>query len=160
AFRARIEAIAERFSNDPAVTGYVLRLLGLHEQRKGNLGRSRAMSEDAVQCFERAGDLRHACEERSNLGFMGCLLGAYREAVSLLRAARAEAEQMDLESAWAGVWNNVGLALGALGALDEARVVEEQAMVQGDTRLEGASRNYLAQILRRARDLEAAEAEA
>jgi tetratricopeptide (TPR) repeat protein len=164
AFRAWIEAVAERFSSDPAVTGYVLRPLALDEQMTGNLGRSRSVREAAVQCFERAGDLRRACMDRVNLGSTVCLFGAHQEAVSLLRAACAEAEQMGLENVAAAARHLLGLALGALGALDEARAVEEQAvtafMMQGDRRLEGGSREYLAWILRRAGDLEAAEAEA
>jgi tetratricopeptide (TPR) repeat protein len=164
AFRVRIEAVAERFSSDPAVTAYVLRSLSMHEQTTGNLGRSRIMTEAAIPCFERAGDLRLACVQRGFLGFMECLLGAYPEAVSLLHAAYAEAKQMGLENVAAVAQTNLGLALGGLGALDEARAMVEQAvtsaMVQGDRRMEGNSRDYLARLLRRAGDLEAAEAEA
>jgi tetratricopeptide (TPR) repeat protein len=128
AFRARIEAVAERFSSDPAVTAYVVRSLGAYGLTTGNLGRARSMGEAAVQCFERAGDLRRACEARVSLGFTECQLGAYREAVSLLRAACAEAEQMGLDNAAANARSNLGPALGALGALDEARAVQEQAV--------------------------------
>jgi tetratricopeptide (TPR) repeat protein len=153
ALHARIEAVAARFSRDPAVTACIFHERYGREQCVGNVGGCRALAEAAIQHFEQAGDLRAACHARINLGFTECLLGAYAEAVLLLRAALADAERMGLEALVAGARHNLGLALGGLGALEEARAAELLAIaafaVQKDRKLEGGSRKYLAWISRR-----------
>jgi tetratricopeptide (TPR) repeat protein len=164
ALHARVERVAARLSPDPTVAARVFRLRGAREQVAGNLGSSRAALEAAVHCFERAGDLRAACLVRGNLGYLEGLLGAYTEAVPLLRAVVVDAAHMGLDTVVATARHNLGWALGEEGALEEARAVEEQAaaafMAFGDRRLEGAARAYLGRILLRAGELDAAEAEA
>jgi eukaryotic-like serine/threonine-protein kinase len=164
ALHIRIETVAPRFSGDPAVTACVVLERNLHERLVGNVGGSRALVEAAIQSFEQAGDLRNACVARFSLGYTECLLGAYAEAATLLRAALADAERMGLENILAHARHNLGLALGGLGALAEAREAEMRAittfMAEGNRRLEGGSRIYLARILRLTGELEAGEAEA
>jgi tetratricopeptide (TPR) repeat protein len=161
---ARLEAIADRFRDDPAVSGTIHWTRAVPEQFAGHLGRSRALVEAASQCFEGTGDLRHACLAKVTLGYLECLLGAYAAAVPPLRAAYADAERMGLEHLLAVAQHNLGLALGHLGAIEQARAVEAEAIAacvaQGNRRMEGLSRIYLAGILRRAGDLEGAHAEA
>jgi ATP/maltotriose-dependent transcriptional regulator MalT len=61
-------------------------------------------------------------------------------------------------------WHNLGLVLGCLGAIEEARAVEAKAIslfaAHGNPRWEGSSRGYLARILLLAGEHEEAEAEA
>jgi tetratricopeptide (TPR) repeat protein len=91
-------------------------------------------------------------------------LGAYAKAVKLLRAALTEAERIGLQFVAAMARHDLGSALARLGSIDEARIVEAQAVedfiAHGDERLEGSSRAYLAAVFRLEGDLEAAEAEA
>ena len=163
ALHARIDAVADRFREDPTVAGWILGERGHRALYEGRHGAGRALLEEALQCHERAGDLRTACFDRTNLALQECQLGAYAEAVALLRAAIADAERMGLDGTLAMAWSTLGAPLGRLGALDEARAAEAKAIAlfeaQGDRRLEGVSRVYLAAALRRAGELDAAEAE-
>ncbi|AGP35131.1 serine/threonine-protein kinase [Sorangium cellulosum] len=164
ALHARIQAVAGRFSGDPAVSGPVFRALGVRARFAGHLDRCRALIEASLRCFEQAGDIRNACVARGNLAEAEIKLGAYAEAVALLRGAVADAERMGLERAVITGRHNLGFALGRLGALEEGLAVEAEAVaaaVRGDWRsIEGVSRAYLAWLLRSAGELEAAEVEA
>ncbi|WP_437300405.1 hypothetical protein [Sorangium sp. So ce426] len=161
---ARIEAVAGRFSGDPAVSGPIFRALSVRAQFAGHLDRCRALTEASLRCFEQTGDVRNACVARGNLAEAEIRLGAYAEAVALLRGAVADAERMGLERAVITGRHNLGFALGRLGAIDEGFAVESEAVtaaVKGDWRsIEGVSRAYLAWLLRSAGELEAAEKEA
>ncbi|WP_437978435.1 protein kinase [Sorangium sp. So ce295] len=161
---ARIEAVAGRFSGDPAVSGPIFRALSVRAQFAGHLDRCRALTEASLRCFEQTGDVRNACVARGNLAEAEIRLGAYAEAVALLRGAVADAERMGLERAVITGRHNLGFALGRLGAVDEGLAVESEAVtaaVKGDWRsIEGVSRAYLAWLLRSAGELEAAEKEA
>ncbi|WP_437629466.1 protein kinase domain-containing protein [Sorangium sp. So ce854] len=164
ALGARIEAVAGRFSGDPAVSGPVFRVLGVRAQFAGQLDRCRALTEASLRCFEQTGDARNACVARGNLAEAEIRLGAYAEAVALLRGAVADAERMGLERALITGRHNLGFALGRLGALEEGRAIEAEAIaaaMRGGWRsIEGVSRAYLAWLLRSAGELDAAEVEA
>ncbi len=114
--------------------------------------------------YEEEGDRRTACVSGSNVGYAYLELGCYADAERVLRETLARAERMELASLAALARNNLGPALVALGRVEEACRVEEAAIeafrAQGDRRLEGASRVYLAQALLIAGDLDAAEREA
>jgi tetratricopeptide (TPR) repeat protein len=118
----------------------------------------------AAADLEQAGDLRNACIERVNVGFALIELGSYAEAERALRDALAAAERLDLRTGRAAACQNLGFALAHLDALDEALRIERQAVAQfaaqGNRRMEGGSRIYLAEILERLGDLEDAEREA
>ncbi|KYG06255.1 protein kinase [Sorangium cellulosum] len=164
ALSARIHAVAGRFSGDPVVSGPVFRALGVRALFAGHLDRCRALTEASLRCFEQAGDIRNACVARGNLAEAEIRLGAYAEAVDLLRGAVADAERMGLERAVITGRHNLGFALGRLGALEEGLAVEAEAVAAaargGWRSIEGVSRAYLAWLLRGAGELEAAEVEA
>jgi tetratricopeptide (TPR) repeat protein len=118
----------------------------------------------SIDSSERGGDLRGACLEESNLGFAYGTIGAYAEAAEVLRRVLLRAERMDLVTVAAAAKTNLGFALAYQNELDEARRLEEEAIrsfcAQGDRRMEGGARLYLATIHLRAQDLDAAEREA
>jgi serine/threonine protein kinase/tetratricopeptide (TPR) repeat protein len=162
--RAWIDAVADRFPDDPAVRGHVQSGRALRALLGGDPGGYRELLEAAVGCLLSAGDVRMACQLRLNIGYAYNQLGAYGEAVPHLRGALSDAERMGLPNIAAGAKSSLGVALAELGEHAEARVIEAEAAAafaaQGDQRLEGCSRIYLAGILRRAGELDGAEAEA
>ncbi|MEZ4299208.1 MAG: tetratricopeptide repeat protein [Polyangiaceae bacterium] len=91
-------------------------------------------------------------------------LGEYAEAERALREALDIAHRYRLAGLIAFAKHNLGLALGRQGRLDEGRRLEEEAVhayrAEGNRRLEGGSRIYLATILAAAGDLTAAEEQA
>ncbi|MEI8255071.1 MAG: AAA family ATPase [Deltaproteobacteria bacterium] len=118
----------------------------------------------AAAQFERAGDLRSACLQRSSYGY-GCMeVGAYAESETALRASLAAAEHMGLHNVIADAKHNLGLTLARRDHLAEARAVEQSALdtfqSRGDRRMEGGSRLYLAEICAMAGDLDIAESHA
>ncbi|WP_437308267.1 hypothetical protein [Sorangium sp. So ce388] len=160
--QARIDAVAERFHDDPGVCAHVCHERGYRELYAGRYGVGRALFERAIAHHERAGNLRAACFVRVDLSFQEYLLGAYAEALALVRAALADADRMGLDLALA--WSNLGSPLHRLGAIEEAHEAVAKAIAisgaQGDPRLAGLSRAYLAGFRHRAGDLAGAEAEA
>jgi tetratricopeptide (TPR) repeat protein len=106
--------------------------------------------EAAVTCFSEAGDVRHACLQRANIGNGYLQLGAYARAKGLLREAIAVGEPMRLGFI-APVRANLGFVLARLGDLGEALEIEtaalEQCSREGYRRFETVARIYLAQIL-------------
>jgi tetratricopeptide (TPR) repeat protein len=111
-----------------------------------------------------AGDPRRAAAQRGDVAYGHALLGAYEKAERALRDNLVEADRGGLRHIAAVAQNNLGMVLGRLGRLDEARAAESAAIEafreQGNLRLEGGSRIYLAEILLRRGELEAAEHEA
>jgi tetratricopeptide (TPR) repeat protein len=160
----RIDAVAERFRDDPTVSGTLYRERAIREFIVGDPGACPIWWQRAIECYERAGDLYRACGNRVNFGFAQYRLGAYAEAVAILGVAVVEAERMGLDHLLGMAWHNYGLALCELGAVEEARAVEAKAITffaaQGNLRFEGVSRGYLARILLRTGALAEAEAEA
>jgi tetratricopeptide (TPR) repeat protein len=130
----------------------------------GDLGASLIGLETALLAFEQAGDMRNACTVRCNMGYLYCELGDFERAEVALRHAMQAATRMGLCELAAAILHNLGRVLGLRHNLDEARRLEQQAIdcfvEQGDQRLEGVARTYLAEILVAAGDLEAAHAEA
>ncbi len=92
--------------------------------------------ESAARAFEAAGDLRNAHAQRLNTMAAQLEVGAYEEVARAMREAVPSAERMGLVSYAALGRCNLGMALRALGALDEARAVETEATrafaAQGD----------------------------
>jgi tetratricopeptide (TPR) repeat protein len=119
--------------------------------------------ESAVEGFAEAGDARNASLQRANIGNAYMQLGAFARAERVLRQAVAVAQPMKL-SFLAPVKANLGHALLRLGYVEEALAVETDAVQrcveQGYRRFEGASRVYLAEILRARGDLDDAAGEA
>ena len=129
----------------------------------GDLGAALAGLETALLVFEQAGDLRNACTVRCNMGYLYCELGDFQRAEVALRHALAAAARMGLRDLAAAILHNLGRVLGLQGNLDEARRLEQEAIdsfvEQGEQRLEGVARAYLADILIAAGDFEAAHGE-
>jgi len=130
----------------------------------GDLGACLHGLETALLAFEQAGDLRNACTARCNMGYLYCELGDFERAEVALRHALAATDRMGLRELAAAVLHNLGRVLGLRGNLDEARRLERQAadsfVEQGEQRLEGVARTYLAEILVAAGDHAAGRAEA
>ena len=117
----------------------------------GDLGRCLTGLESALQAFEQAGDLRNACAVRTNLGYMYSELGDFQRAEAALRQALLACDRMGLLDLSAAVQHNLGRVLGFGAELAEAERLERLAIEafrrQGDPRLEGLARIYLAEIL-------------
>ena len=107
----------------------------------------------AVAGFEKAGDLRNACNARQDLGFVFTDLGAYEDAEPLLRQSLADAERMGILTTVPEIKQNLGLSLMGQGKLEEAAGLERQVVEavhgQGRRRVEGLAETYLARILLR-----------
>jgi tetratricopeptide (TPR) repeat protein len=101
---------------------------------------------------------------RTNLGYVYCELGDFQRAEASLRQALGAADRMGLYDVTAAVLHNLGRVLGLRGELAEAEALERRAVDdfkhQGDPRLEGAARTYLAEILIAGGNYAAAEREA
>lgn len=115
----------------------------------------------ALAAFEQGGDRRNACTTRANLGFVYAELGDFEGAEESLRSALATADRMGLLDLAAAALHNLGHVLAHRGRFEEARRLEQQAMEvfekQGDPRMEGLARTYLAKIELLAGDPAAAE---
>lgn len=100
--------------------------------------------------FAKAGDIRNLATVRANVGFILSELGAWERAENALREALAEADRMGLVELRAIVQHNLGRAVAFRGDLEEAERLERMAIdsfvEQGEPRLEGLARIYLAEI--------------
>jgi tetratricopeptide (TPR) repeat protein len=136
---------------DPQALALVHQARGSRASAAGDLGRGLAELELALGAFERAGDLRNACAVRTNLGYLYCELGDVQRAEAALRQALAASDRMGLHDLSAAVEQNLGRVLGLRGELAEAERLERRAIAafrhQGDPRMEGVARTYLAEIL-------------
>jgi eukaryotic-like serine/threonine-protein kinase len=148
----------------PQAAALLHQMRAFHASAAGDPGACLEELKAALAAFEQAGDLRDACVTRSNLGFIYAELGDFEGAEQALRGAEATADRMGLYDVTAATFHNLGRVLAHLGRFDEARRLEEQAMDayrrQGDPRMEGSARAYLAQIALLASDFRAAERDA
>ena len=130
----------------------------------GDLGAGLDGFRAALAAFEQTGDHRNAAAVRSNLGFVLGELGDFAGAEEALRAAHAAAERMGLHDLTTASLHNLGRVVAHLGRVEEARALEQRALdaytEQGDPRMAGSARAYLAQIAVLAGDFAAAEREA
>jgi len=148
----------------PAVVAWIYPARAYGALFAGDPGTYLQLCDAAAGRFAEAGDLRSVANTSVHLGFAYIEVGAYREAEAALRDALAAAKRMGLHNVVASSLNNLGIALARLGELDEAVVMESQAIqlaaTQGDSRVEGGSRHYLATIHMLRGELSHAEAEA
>jgi len=118
--------------------------------------------EAAIATFDRIGDTRNACLNRINAGVVLCVVD-FVASENVLREAIPVAERLGLHGAVHGARQNLAVALARQRRVEEAVALEERSVegfhAEGDTLNEGASRLYLAAILRLF-DLERAEREA
>jgi len=159
------DAVAESecLPDDPARIARLNEARGILALAKGDPHGYVVATAAAAFAFERAGHARNASMQRGNVAYGYIELGAYAEAVELLRNALATAEMLGLRHVVATANHNLGPALARQGKLDEALAAEQRAVEmfhsQQDRRLEGGSRIYVGQILLLRGDLEAAESE-
>jgi tetratricopeptide (TPR) repeat protein len=136
---------------DPQALGLLHQLRAVRASVAGDLGRCLSGLESALQAFEQAGDLRNACAVRTNLGYLYSELGDFQRAEAALRQALGACDRMGLFDLSASIQHNLGRVLGFGPELAEAERLEresiEAARRQGDPRLEGMARFYLAEIL-------------
>ena len=104
----------------------------------------------AADAFHAAGDQRNAMTYRGDSGHALLLLGAHEEAVATLRIAVGESSRIGLPHSVAAAQMNLGVALGRIGAFDEADQVERAALHRfcagGNGLMEACSRAYLSRI--------------
>ena len=119
---------------------------------------------DVGDAFDEAGDPRNAANARINTGYGLLLLGANEESIATLRSALATVTRMSLSGPVSTARQNLGLALGRLGAFAEAeqfaRAAVDDFAAGGDVRGAAISRIYLTRILLGAGRIVDAEAEA
>jgi len=149
---------------DPQARGLLHQVRAVRASAAGDLGRCLTGLEAALQAFEQASDLRNACAVRNNLGYMYSELGDFQRAEASLRQALGACDRMGLHDLSAAVQHNLGRVLGFGPELAEAERLERMAIEafrrQGEPRLEGLARVYLAEILIARGDLAAAAEEA
>jgi tetratricopeptide (TPR) repeat protein len=130
----------------------------------GDTGKFVELQEAATAAFDEAGDARSACRSQVNVGFGFLEVGAFAEGQRALERARDDSVRMGLVHVLAAALHNLGWALARQGRPVEAASTELEAIEtfrqQGDQRMEGTSRNYLASILADAGDWKGAEREA
>ena len=150
--------------SDPTVRAWIHRSRALEAYFAQDTSSYLDESALAVEAFDAVGDLRGASLQRVSTGFGYLEMGSNEAAERDLRAALEVAERFGITMVAANARHNLGPALARRGALDEAIEVERRAVeecrAQGDLRLMGGSRMYLAEILTLAGRLEEAEREA
>lgn len=141
----------------PAVAGHILTARANERRVAGDPWGSLLAFQRAADLFDRGGDLRSALLTRANIAYAFVQLGGYREAEPILRELMATGEQHDIPMVTWLARQNLGRALGELGAIEEARVHERDALATyvaiGDRRMAAASQVYLSIIEERAGDL-------
>ncbi|MEJ7732647.1 MAG: AAA family ATPase [Polyangiaceae bacterium] len=149
---------------DPRVRGWVHSARATQALFIGDPGAYLKRRLSSANAFERAGDLRNACIQQVSVGYAYLELGAHLDAEAALRDALGAGERMGLSHACALARHNLGMALALLGRLQEARTLETEAATafeaQGNRRLEGHARIYLAMILLMLHELDTADEEA
>ncbi len=156
-----IEAGAKRTTARPATLGRIEQVRASRALRDGRPAEYVERLEKAAALAEESGDLRQACSARANCAYGLLELGVFDEAEGLLRRVEQDARRLGLRHVAANAKQNLGLALMRLGRLDEAATCQRACAAafatQGDRRMEGASRTYLASTLLARGDLQRAE---
>ena len=136
---------------DPAIAGRLYSARALRANFDGDVGGFLELQRHAAECAERAGDFRSACHDRGLIGYAALEAGALEEAARTMKEVMQRAERMGLGYVAAQQKQNLGLALVRLGQIDEARIVEAEAVdafrAFGNRRMESASKYYLGHIL-------------
>lgn len=143
---ARIEAAGV----DPAARGWIYYAQAWRALHAGDQAGALEFDQKVEHCFTEVGDLRQACRQHASVGYGQLMLGANAEAETSLREAIAIATRIGLHQVTAQAQQNLGVALGRLGRLDEARDAERAALIAFETqenrRQCAFARNYLAEI--------------
>jgi tetratricopeptide (TPR) repeat protein/predicted Ser/Thr protein kinase len=137
-----------RTSPDASVAGWVFEARAVRAGSGGDPAGRVAMAGHAADAFRAVGDDRNACLQLTSVGFALNEIGDYPAAERALRDAAAIAERMGLENALSTARAQLGRALVRMGCRDQASTTLEAAIAalgpQGNQRLEGVARAYLA----------------
>ncbi len=140
---------------------WIHRARGLKALFEGDPAEYASFSTAAADAFERSGDLRQACQQRSNAGDAMKELGDYAVAEATLRKALLDAERMGLTYVATHAKLNLAAVLARAGTPHEAvrfaRAAVEEAHAQNHPRFECAARAFLVLAHHRAGELEDAE---
>lgn len=149
---------------DPVSSAWVHTTRASRALHAGDLGAYLSGTRHAVEAYELAGDLRHACNQRVRLGYGYVEVGDFGAAEEVLRSALAAARRMGVKVIQGYALQNLGYALAQMGRHDEAHAQLVDALGLGqelaNPRLEGGSRLYLAAVAIHAGEPAAAEREA
>jgi tetratricopeptide (TPR) repeat protein len=164
---ARAEAMlerAERAADSDLARARVAQAFAIRAGITGDLEALVRHYREAVQSFERAGDVRSACVQELNLAAALCELGLDQEARARLDHGAREAEARGLQSAIALGRHLDGILLAREGRLDDAIAAQRRALetfsAQGNARMEGGVRGHLAELFARRGKLDDALREA
>jgi tetratricopeptide (TPR) repeat protein/predicted Ser/Thr protein kinase len=140
----------EALGTDPAALAWIFHARSWRAMRDGDLAGCLVIDTRVVECFTAVGDLRHACQQRANLGYDELMLGAFAHAERSLTEAITIATRIGLPQVTTQAQHNLGLALVRQGKVEQARTVETMAFealtAHGNLRLAAAARQYLAVI--------------
>jgi len=149
---------------DPALMAWVHEAHAVRAGAGGDPAARVRLAEAAADSFELAGDLRNACLQRVSVGFACVEIGAFAAAERSLTDALALGERMGLTNSIPVAQAQLARALSRRGKLAEAIELERQAVAalgeQGNQRLSGVARGYVARMLLESGDTEAALEEA
>lgn len=161
---ALVERLAKPLASEPTVACRLAQLRAMRAYFAGDHEITARLMLEAVDAFERAGDLRNATGQRFNLSASYILLGAFAQGERQIRRALADAASMDMRhSMLVGRFNLVSV-LCRLRRFDEAREVGEKLVEECGAReashFEGNARTYLAEVFMLTGAWDAAEREA
>ncbi len=126
----------------------------------GDFGTYLAHMSEISAFYTRIGDVRNACWARGNMAYAQMILGAYPAAEAALRQNFADGMDIGATAQAMISRQNLGAVLGRLGRLDEALVVTTEARdwmrANGNKNFEVGTQLYLAEILLRRKNVEAA----
>ena len=151
-------------ASDPSVRVWLLHARATEALHAGRYADGVEHTIAAIIAFDEIGDVSSAATQRVLAAFALLQLGAYVDAETTLRQALAVGERMKIRTVVAEAQQNLGWALVRLGRLDDAIEVQGKAIdafvEQGNRRMEGGSRTYLASALLETGDFAGAEREA
>ena len=150
--------------DDPRARAFVHRFLAMESFYAQDVGAQLRHLLEAIALFEASGDVRWAARERCNLGISHAYVGDYLGAEKLLLSAVETVKRLGLDYFVCVAEQNLGLVIGRLGQVEQARQLELRAADvfagRGAKRMEGFCQLYLAQIALWSADAVEAEARA
>lgn len=150
-------------TNDDRTVALMQVALSAEATTRGEVEESLDLNTDAAVRFARAGDARNACQARLVAGWGLLELGQYERATDILKECIALGDKLGLSGIVAIGKHNLGPCLFEIGDVEAAVRMESEAVAfysaQGELRLDGGSRYYLARMLTRLGRLDQAEVE-
>ena len=146
---ARVDALAgEDTPSAPRTRAFVALVHASRALFDGDPGTFLEHTSRAIDDFDRAGDLRNACNQRVRYAFNAAESGDPETAEATLRIALSVAEQLGLRVVAAYASQNLGHVLTLLGRYDEARSALEAAIARAGDHpgVVGGARIYLAEL--------------